>query len=47
MEKLIPISDTYSISDTLETPINIRDWILKGLPNDSFSVDNAVICKKA
>ena len=35
--------ENYCLADTLETPIHIRDWILEGLPNDSFSVENAVI----
>lgn len=44
-EKKIPLSENYSIADTLETPINIRDWVLNGLPNDQFSMNNGVIAK--
>ncbi|KRX08296.1 P-loop containing nucleoside triphosphate hydrolase [Pseudocohnilembus persalinus] len=47
VEKQIPISENYTLADTMETPINIRDWQLQGLPNDSFSVENAVIATKA
>lgn len=42
----IPCSDNYSLSNTLESPIVIRDWIVQGLPNDLISVDNGVIVKR-
>ena len=42
----IPMSKSYSLSTNLENPIRIRDWILEGLPNDSVSVDNAIVVKK-
>lgn len=41
----IPIPPQYSLGDTLETPISIRDWNIEGLPNDAFSVDNGIITK--
>lgn len=40
------MSKSYSLSTNLENPIRIRDWILEGLPNDSVSVDNAIVVKK-
>lgn len=27
----------------LGDPVTIRDWLLAGLPNDSFSIDNAIM----
>eukprot|EP00825_Cyclidium_porcatum_P006754 TRINITY_DN1337_c0_g1_i4.p1 TRINITY_DN1337_c0_g1~~TRINITY_DN1337_c0_g1_i4.p1 ORF type:complete len:1759 (+),score=318.71 TRINITY_DN1337_c0_g1_i4:667-5943(+) len=39
----VPMSENYTLADTLEIPINIRDWNLQGLPNDNFSIENAVI----
>jgi len=39
----IPFTAKYSLEDTLETPIRIREWKMQGLPNDNFSVENAVI----
>lgn len=39
--------ELYTLSDTLETPIAIRDWNMEGLPNDAFSVDNGVITKQS
>jgi dynein heavy chain, axonemal len=41
----IPIPPGYTLADTLETPISIRDWNIQGLPNDQFSVDNGIITK--
>lgn len=31
----------------LGEPVQIRDWVIQGLPNDSFSIDNAIIVSKA
>ncbi|EPZ35039.1 Dynein heavy chain, coiled coil stalk domain-containing protein, partial [Rozella allomycis CSF55] len=42
-EKKIPSSSAIKIANTLGEPVNIRKWIINGLPNDSFSIDNAVI----
>lgn len=41
----VPMPDAYTLADTLETPIAIRDWNMEGLPNDAFSIDNGVITK--
>ncbi|XP_066284547.1 dynein axonemal heavy chain 3-like isoform X3 [Branchiostoma lanceolatum] len=46
-EKGIPVSDKFSLSQTLGDPVKVRDWQLAGLPNDSFSVDNAIIVTNA
>lgn len=42
----IPYNKNYSLASNLENPIRIRDWTMEGLPNDSVSVDNAIIIKK-
>lgn len=31
----------------LGDPVHIREWVIQGLPNDSFSIDNAIIVGKA
>ena len=31
----------------LGDPVAIRDWVIKGLPNDSVSIDNGVMARKA
>ena len=42
-EKQIPCSPVFKLSTVLGNPVTIRDWVIDGLPNDSFSVDNAII----
>uniref|UniRef100_UPI00398E963E dynein axonemal heavy chain 3-like n=1 Tax=Pristiophorus japonicus TaxID=55135 RepID=UPI00398E963E len=42
-QKRIPVSDIFSLSNTLGEPVNIMEWQLHGLPRDIFSVDNAII----
>lgn len=39
----ILVSDNFSLQNALGDQVTIRDWQLKGLPADSFSVDNAII----
>jgi len=46
-EKEIPNSGKFSLSRVLGNPVIIRNWGLFGLPNDSFSVENAIINQKA
>jgi dynein heavy chain len=43
-ELLIPCSEEASVSVTLGEPVRIRAWHIDGLPKDSFSVENAIIC---
>jgi len=46
-EKNIPCSNTFKLTTVLGEPVKIRDWTIDGLPNDSFSIDNAIIMAKA
>eukprot|EP00644_Phytophthora_capsici_P004659 jgi/Phyca11/7444/fgenesh1_pm.PHYCAscaffold_19_\ len=39
----IPCSPGYSLSSTLGSPVEIREWQLNGLPTDSTSTDNAIL----
>jgi len=39
----IPCSEEFSLAGTLGEPVKIRQWILDGLPTDSFSVDNGIV----
>ena len=41
--KNLKLSETFSVSGTLGSPIAIQAWNINGLPKDSFSIDNAVI----
>uniref|UniRef100_A0A8D2M718 Dynein axonemal heavy chain 3 n=1 Tax=Zonotrichia albicollis TaxID=44394 RepID=A0A8D2M718_ZONAL len=43
IEKNIPCSSDFSLSNTLGDPVKIRAWQIAGLPVDSFSIDNGVI----
>jgi len=40
----IPTSKDYHFSTTMGDPIAIRAWNIAGLPSDSFSTDNGIIC---
>lgn len=46
-EMEIPNSGKFSLQRVLGSPVTIRNWGLFGLPNDSFSVENAIINQKA
>lgn len=41
--KKIPNSGSFSLQNVLGDPVQIRDWGIKGLPSDTFSVENAII----
>eukprot|EP00798_Chlamydomonas_sp_ICE-L_P008519 gene8518-4817_t len=41
-EEKIPCSDTFRCGH-----FKIRDWVIDGLPNDSFSIDNGIMVSKA
>jgi dynein heavy chain len=46
-EKEIPNAGAFSLARVLGNPVTIRNWGLFGLPNDAFSVENAIINDKA
>ncbi|KAJ7552701.1 hypothetical protein O6H91_06G065600 [Diphasiastrum complanatum] len=39
----IPRSPSFSFKGILGNPVSIRDWMIAGLPNDSFSIENGII----
>ena len=43
----IPCSDTFKLITVLGEPVKIQQWAIDGLPNDSFSVDNAIVMNKS
>jgi dynein heavy chain len=47
IERNIPCSDEIKLSAVLGDPVKTRSWILAGLPNDSFSIDNGIIISNA
>eukprot|EP00792_Barthelona_sp_PAP020_P009033 TRINITY_DN3265_c0_g1_i1.p1 TRINITY_DN3265_c0_g1~~TRINITY_DN3265_c0_g1_i1.p1 ORF type:complete len:4284 (+),score=1224.26 TRINITY_DN3265_c0_g1_i1:1098-12854(+) len=45
VEANIPINEEFNLAFTLSEPIDRRDWVQQSLPDDPFSLDNAVILK--
>ena len=43
----IPGSEVFSLATVLGDPVLIRSWLAFQLPSDSFSIENAIITKKA
>ncbi|CAD8045721.1 unnamed protein product [Paramecium sonneborni] len=43
----VNFSDDYTLQVQLCDPIQINKWIQQKLPNDSFSIDNAIILKQS
>nr|XP_024218054.1 dynein heavy chain 7, axonemal isoform X1 [Halyomorpha halys] len=39
----MPFSDDFNFSQVLSSELVIMRWVMNGLPNDPFSVDNAVV----
>lgn len=42
-DEKIPNSGEFSLTRVLGDPVKMREWGLFGLPNDTFSVENAII----
>lgn len=43
----IPFSPKYSLATVLGDPVRIRAWLIAGLPNDSFSIENGIVVASA
>lgn len=41
--KSIPCSENFKLETTLGDAVKIRGWVIDKLPNDSFSIDNAIM----
>jgi dynein heavy chain len=39
----IKCADSFSMHDTLGEPVKVRAWTINKLPNDAFSIDNAIM----
>ena len=46
-KKNITCSSEFSLRDTLGSPVVIRDWVINRLPNDSFSIENAIMLSRS
>ncbi|XP_059609452.1 dynein axonemal heavy chain 7 [Phlebotomus argentipes] len=38
-------SEPFKVDETLEDPVQIRQWTISGLPNESHPIENAIIIK--
>lgn len=38
---------SFSLNTILGEPVKVREWLLAGLPNDSLSIDNAIVVANA
>ncbi|KYN33583.1 Dynein heavy chain 3, axonemal [Trachymyrmex septentrionalis] len=47
MQATIPCSAKFNLIDILGEAVEIRSWIIQGLPADNFSVENGIIVKHA
>jgi len=45
--KGITCADEFRLSDCLGDPVQIRAWTIAKLPNDAFSIDNAIMLAKS
>jgi dynein heavy chain len=45
--KQIPCSASFSLTATLGDAVKIREWTIAKLPNDSFSIDNAIMLQQS
>lgn len=43
----IPFSPSFTIRGALGDPILEREWNIQGLPADSLSIENGIICNSA
>jgi dynein heavy chain len=43
----IPCSGDFDLIGVCGEPVVVRKWVIDGLPNDSFSIDNAIIISQS
>ena len=43
----IAYTANFSLNAILGEPVKVREWLLAGLPNDSLSIDNAIVVANA
>jgi len=46
-EMKVPCSENFSLQAICGDSVQTRAWVLDGLPNDGFSIDNAIIISKS
>lgn len=45
--KKIPIMPEFTFTEFMSSPTEVRDWNLKKLPTDKFSIENAILCLRS
>jgi dynein heavy chain, axonemal len=43
----IACPESFSLASVLGNPVQIREWAVQGLPNDAFSIENALMMAHA
>eukprot|EP00698_Gefionella_okellyi_P007651 TRINITY_DN186_c0_g4_i1.p1 TRINITY_DN186_c0_g4~~TRINITY_DN186_c0_g4_i1.p1 ORF type:complete len:3955 (+),score=1074.62 TRINITY_DN186_c0_g4_i1:43-11907(+) len=43
LELGIPVATDFSLRDTMSDPVQVREWLLAGLPTDNVSIDSGVL----
>ena len=43
----IPLSPGFSFQSVLGDPVRIQEWVINGLPTDSFSISNAIMVENS
>ncbi|CAD6235446.1 GSCOCG00007903001-RA-CDS, partial [Cotesia congregata] len=43
----IPCNDEFKLVDIIGDPVEIRNWMIQGLPADNYSIENGIIVKCA
>ena len=46
-ELAVPFTAGFSLAGVLGDAVQTRRWVIEGLPNDTFSIDNALIISKS
>jgi dynein heavy chain len=46
-EVKLPLSDSYKLTTALGDAVKIRTWRMNGLPSDSVSIDNGIMCDRS
>lgn len=42
----IPVTENFSLIRTLGDPMQLRDWMISGLPSDQVSQENAIFASQ-
>merc|ERR1711871_979064 len=43
----ISCAEKFNLAETLGEPVKIREWTIQKLPNDAFSIDNAIMLERS